>query len=70
MSVDVLNEPRLRPFDVVVKYQNMAGRDLSKTCPLDVAQFEGFELVESPEKQVADALKKIEEHLRAVGKHT
>lgn len=64
MSMDVMKEPRLQPFDVVVKYQNMAGRDLSKTCPLDVAQFEGFELIESPEKKVADALEKIESHLR------
>ena len=63
MSTDVLNEPRLQPFDVVVKYQNTTGRELTKTCPLDVAQFQGFELLESPEKQVADALKRIESHL-------
>ena len=68
MSMNVLKEPRLQPFDVVIKYQNMAGSYLSNTCPLDVAQFEGFELVESPEKKVADALEKIEKHLRILGR--
>ena len=64
IGMDVMKEPRLQPFDVVIKYQNMAGRNFSKTYRLDVSQFEGFSQIVSFETKVASALEKIEKHLR------
>lgn len=68
-SVDVIREPRLPPFDVIIDYEDMKGRQHHKICLLDVAQFVGFSrLGAPPEKEIADALKKIEGHLKGVVK--
>ena len=68
-SVDVIQEPRLPPFDVIIDYEDMKGTQHRKICLLDVAQFVGFSrLGVPPEKEIADALKKIAGHLKGVVK--
>ena len=62
----VTKEPRLPPFNVNIEYEDLEGRQQCRTYLLDVGQFEGLGLLgDVPEKQMADSLKKIEEHLRA-----
>ena len=68
-SIEVMKEPRLRPFDVVIEYYDMKGEHRCKRCQLDVAQFDGFSRIGNPpEKDVADALTKIEGHLKGVAR--
>ncbi len=66
-SIDLYKEPRLKPFEVVVEYDDMSGKRHCERCQLDVSQFEGFStLGKPPEQEVADALTKIEGHLKQV----
>ena len=63
-GVEIMGEPRLRPFQVEVSYENMEGKQLSELFELDVAQFEGFSSIGShPDQDAADALKKMAERL-------
>ena len=60
----LLKEPRLRPFGVIIEYDDMNGRHRCERCELDVAQFEGLTIIGTPpEKEIADALKDIEKHI-------
>ena len=62
------SDPRLPPFNVKIDYENLKGKQETKTCLLDVAQFDDLWLLGSPpEKDIAGSLKKIEEHLKAFG---
>lgn len=67
MSHRMLKEPRLRPFDVYIEYENIRG-EFSKTIhSLDVSQFSGFSFLgKPPEVKMASALEKIEGILRRV----
>ena len=57
----LLKEPRLRPFNVSVTFQNLSGRDFSDEYSLDVSQFIGLSVLGSPpEYEIAQTLKKIE----------
>ena len=63
----VTEEPKLPPFNVNIEYEDLKGRQQCRTYLLDVGQFEGLGLLgDVPEKQMADSLKKIEEHVRAL----
>lgn len=60
----LFKEPRLRPFNVIIEYDDMNGRHHCERCPLDVAQFEGITIIGTPpEKEIATALKDIEKHI-------
>lgn len=62
---DLYKEPRLRPFKVVIDYEDMTGKRRSGTHVLDVSEFDGLiTLGEPAERAIADALKKIEGHIR------
>ena len=68
-SIQTLREPRLRPFNVLVEYEDMKGRQRRATYRLDVSQFFGFPTAgHPPEQEIADALKKIEGHLNNVSR--
>ena len=59
-----VSEPMLPPFDVLLKYEDLKGKQHRKTCRLDVAQFDGFgRLGNPPEQDMAKALGNIEKHL-------
>ena len=61
VSHSLMKEPRLRPFSVSVRFQDLNGRDYRDEYELDVAQFIGLELAGSPpEHEIAETLKKIE----------
>ena len=67
MSHLLLKEPRLRPFNVCIEYENIRG-EISKTVhALDISQFSGFStLGKPPEVKMANALEKIERTLQRV----
>ena len=57
----LMEEPRLRPINVSVRFENLNGRDFSDEYSLDVSQFIGFTVLGSPpEYEIAQTLKKIE----------
>ena len=57
----LLNEPRLRPFNVSIEYENIYGGSSKTRHLLDVSQFSGFStLGKPPEVEIAKALTKIE----------
>ncbi len=61
---ELYQKNRLRPFNVVVEYEDIKGRRRISTHSLDVAQFEGFSILgNSAEHEIAEALKKIEQHI-------
>jgi hypothetical protein len=60
-------EPRLKPFKVKVRYENIKGDECHGEQQLDVSQFDGLITLGLPaEHEIAEALKKIEQHIRAV----
>ena len=66
-SIDLYKDPRLKPFDVIIKYDDMSDKHRCERCRIDVAQFEGFtSLGKPPEQEAADSLKKIEGHLKQI----
>lgn len=66
-GIDLYKAPRLKPFDVIIEYDDMSDKHRCEKCRLDVAQFEGFTRVgKPPDQEVADSLKKIQEHLKQV----
>lgn len=66
-GLDLYKEPKLKPFEVAVEYDDMDGKHHIERCPIDIAQFDGFtSLGKPPEREVADSLKKIEGHLKHV----
>lgn len=68
-SIQAFEEPRLRPFNVLVEYEDMKGCRHRATYRLDVSQFFGFSTVgHPPEQEIADALKKVEKHLNDVSR--
>ena len=57
----LMREPKLRPFTVSVRFQDVNGKDNNDEFSLDVAQFTGFSILGSrPEYEIAQTLKKIE----------
>jgi hypothetical protein len=60
MGWDLLKEPAIKPFEVVVNYEDMEGNKCSGRFRIDVGQFEGLgRLGAPPGEQMADALGKI-----------
>ena len=60
----LLEEPRLRPFNVTVKCEDLKGGSYEFEYILDVAQFEGFSRLGNPiEYEIMQILKKIEGHI-------
>ncbi len=57
-------KPKLPPFDVLIKYENIKGKAYEKTVKLDISQFLGF--ASPPPRQIetdlVNVLKKIENH--------
>ena len=52
-----VTEPMLPPFDVLLSYEDLKGKQHRNTCRLDVAQFDGFaRLGNPPEQDMAKAL--------------
>ena len=63
-GVGLLGDDTLPPFQVTVKWENLRGNKFESEYELDVKQFLGFSSVSvSPEKEIADALKKISKRL-------
>ncbi len=61
---ELYQNDKLRPFIVVVEYEDIKGRRRISTHSLDVSQFDGFSILGEPaEHEIAEALKKIEKHL-------
>lgn len=61
---DLFKNPRLKPFNVHVEYDDISGKHHDRDYPLDVSQFDGLITLGSPpEHEVAEALKKIERHV-------
>ena len=59
----LVKKPRLSPFEVSIKYQDMKSRRRSGTYQLDLAQFTGLSHVQIPGiKEIAQAVEKIEKH--------
>ena len=57
----LMREPKLRPFTVSVRFQDLNGNDNRAEYALDVAQFNGLGVLGSPpEYEIAQTLKKIE----------
>ena len=68
-AITIFTEPRLQPLNVLVEYEDMKGRRHRATYRLDVSQFFEFSTVgQTPEQEIADALKKIEGHLNKVAR--
>ena len=66
MSHLLLQEPKLKPFKVTIKYENIRGDRRGSTHLLDVSQFDGYSwLGKPPEVKIADSLEKIERILRS-----
>ena len=60
----LLQEPRLRPFQVTVEYEDIGGNLKTDTYSLDVSQFAEWSTMGEPtDHEMAEALKKIEKHL-------
>ena len=60
----LMKEPRLRPFTVSVRFQDLNGNDDGAEYALDVAQFSGLGVLGSPpEYEIAQTLKKIESRI-------
>ena len=61
---ELYQKNKLRPFSVVVEYEDIKGRRRVSRHSLDVSQFDGFSVLGEPaEHEIAEALKKIEKHL-------
>lgn len=64
---DLFKTPRLKPFKVRVEYENINGKHRAGEYQLDVSQFDGLITLGSPvEHEVAEALKKIEGHIKGL----
>lgn len=62
---------KLKPFRVVIEYEDIKGRRRISTHSLDVSQFDGFSILgESAEHDIAEALKKIEQHFNHLSNGT
>lgn len=60
----LFEKPRLQPFDVIVEYNDMSGKEVSRTYQLDISQFDGWITIGQPaEHEIAEALKKIERNI-------
>lgn len=60
MGWDLLEEPKVAPFEVEVSYQNLAGDQRTGTFKIDVVQFEGLRRLGQPaDEQIAEHLKKM-----------
>ncbi len=57
-------KPKLPPFDVLIKYENIKGKAYKKIVKLDIAQFLGFSSPRPPkiETDLVNVLKEIEKH--------
>ena len=67
-GTDLMKEPRLRPFDVEISYEDAKGSPRCKRFTLDMAQFEGMSSIGTPPTQdAADSLKKISRFLERIG---
>jgi hypothetical protein len=59
-------EPRLKPFKVDVRYQNLRGKDRSGTFELDVSEFDGLVIAGKPANaRIAESMKGIEDTLKS-----
>ena len=59
----LLPEPRLRPFQVTVEYEDIEGTPKTDTYSLDVSQFAEWSILGQPtDHEMAEALKNIERH--------
>lgn len=57
---NLYQEPRLKPFDVKVEYENIDGKKCIRKYKLDVSQFDGLSSLGTPaDYEMAQALKKI-----------
>ena len=62
----LLREPKLKPFHVIIQYENIYGDCREARHLLDVSQFAGYSVLgKPPEVEIASAVKKIENILRS-----
>lgn len=55
----LFDEPRLKPFSVLLTYGNLRGEKYQSTFDLDISQFEGFALKRDPGDRMADDLNEL-----------
>lgn len=64
----LFKEPRMKPFKVRVDYEDIKGKKYWSTTTLDVSQFNWIARLGAPaEHEIAEALKKMEQHLSKFG---
>lgn len=66
----LFKEPRLKPFEVLIKYEDMEGKEYRECCLLDISQFDGGlgTLAYPAEHEIAVALGNIEKHIKNVSR--
>ena len=60
LGAKLMEEPKLEPFTVSVKFHDLSGKDHSDEYKLNVAQFTGFVPGSTPEYESVRALERIE----------
>ena len=63
-SRKILSEPRLKPFQVLVEYENLKGERRKQTYSLDASPFAGSDVHAPPEVEIAESLRDIDSRLR------
>lgn len=66
----LFKEPRLKPFEIVIEFEDMKGKKYRECCLLDISQFGGGlgTLAYPAEHEMAEALKNIGKHIENVSR--
>lgn len=67
-AIDMLQQPALDDFDMIVRFENIGGKSYSNICRATVMDFEGMQRAGSPpDVEAADALKAIADEIKLWG---